>query len=178
MKDYGNIDINNINNNSITNFNNNNNDNYYIPWSDTNMIKGNRLVLNDMYNNYSDNSTIKQFLDVHLLKEPSGNTGISYYEVSKEVILNNKNTVNFNTTFTVSQFNNESGVYIVQDNLSDDKYVGSATLDDLVIIIVLFEIFLTIVIKVQNFIKHYSLMVLIIIVIILLKLLIIIILIL
>ena len=31
MKDYGNIDINNINNNSITNFNNNNNDNYYIP---------------------------------------------------------------------------------------------------------------------------------------------------
>ena len=37
--------------------------NSYILWSDTNMMKGNRLVLNDMYNFYSDNSIIKDFFD-------------------------------------------------------------------------------------------------------------------
>lgn len=31
----------------------------YIPWSDTNMMKSSRLVLNDMYNYYSGNSIIK-----------------------------------------------------------------------------------------------------------------------
>ena len=46
-------------------------------------------------------SIIKEFFDKKLralLKEPTGNTGISYYEVSKEGILNNENTVNLKNT--------------------------------------------------------------------------------
>jgi hypothetical protein len=80
--------------------------NSYIQWSDTNMMKGNRLVLNDMYNFYSDNPIIKDFFDkkvLDLLKEPTGNTGITYQEVSKESILANESTVNLKKTFSRSQ---------------------------------------------------------------------------
>jgi len=66
-----------------------------IPWNDTDVMKGNRIVLNQMYEYYSSNSIVKSFLDAkvkHLLNAPIRDTGISYSSLTKNSILTNPAT--------------------------------------------------------------------------------------
>lgn len=105
-------------------------DNNNIPWNDTAMMKGNRIVLNKMYDYYSSNPTVKAFLDAkvkHLLNAPIGDTGIPYSFLSKDSILTNPATNSLTEGFKPSLFTSDSGVYIIQSHNTKDFYVGSAT---------------------------------------------------
>lgn len=101
-----------------------------IPWNDTDMMKGNRIVLRKMYESYSSNPIVKSFLDAkvnHLLNAPEGDTGISYSSLTKDSILTNFATKSLTKNYKPSLFTSNSGVYVIQSHNTTDLYVGSAT---------------------------------------------------
>ena len=61
------------------------------------------------------------------LFDPTGHTSILYSDLSTEALDMNASTFSLNNNFTPSQFQKNSGVYIVYNSDGSESYVGSAT---------------------------------------------------
>ncbi|SAM86538.1 Cytochrome c oxidase subunit 2 / GIY-YIG domain of intron endonuclease I (mitochondrion) [Ustilago bromivora] len=64
---------------------------------------------------------------MHTLVDPTGHTSILYSDLSTEALDMNASTFSLNNNFTPSQFQKNSGVYIVYNSDGSESYVGSAT---------------------------------------------------
>lgn len=101
----------------------------YIPWDDTIHSKEARIVLQKIFNHYSDDSLVGNYIKdncSHLLQEPKGHTGIKLEDIKPTRLVNLGESIQLANEFIPSNFPSSSGIYSVSNPVTCDQYIGSA----------------------------------------------------
>jgi hypothetical protein len=101
----------------------------WIAWNDTKASNEARKVLQAIMDFYKLDSSLGKYLQEHcnhLVSEPTGDTGITSNEISKESLLKHPKSIRLTDTFTPSLFPNSAGVYSVTKLVTGSQYIGSA----------------------------------------------------